>query len=197
MKDLPIRKMVFAVLLLAILLVAWWFVLRPNQAKNAAMLEEISTKQAKLREINQATGLMGDLEKEIRTMEESIAYFQSKLPSEKEIDKVLKEVWLLARRNNLTPTVVKTQERANKQSFVDSQDTNAEQPIEMHLEGDFFGFYSFLQAMENQPRIMRIAQMELTHDDKMPSGQMKATLHLSIFYERNKPVAEKDTKTRS
>ena len=161
------------------------------------MLAEIETKQAKLRDIDQATGLMGDLEKEIRTLGESIAYFQSKLPSEKEIDKVLKDVWLLARRNNLTPSVVKTQDRANKQSFVDAQDCNAEQPIEMHLDGDFFGFYSFLQAMENQPRIMRIAQMELARDEKMGPGHMKATLHLSIFYERDKPAAEKDTKTKS
>ena len=46
----------------------------------------------------------------------------------------------------------------------------------MKLEGDFMGFYRFLQALERQPRIMRIHKMELekmTGKD-VSEGQIKA-----------------------
>ena len=36
---------------------------------------------------------------------------------------------------------------------------HSEQPILMNLEGDFRGFYTFLQALERQPRIMRIGYL--------------------------------------
>lgn len=192
MKDFPVRAAVLAALLLAILAVAWLFVLRPNDARNKAMQEEIKIKQAKLYELNKATGMIGDLEAEIHAHNEAIGYFQSKLPSEKEMEKVLKDIWLLARQNNLSPKVVKA-DRSDKAGFFEASAFCSEQPIELELEGDFFGFYSFMQALENQDRITRIAQMDLRHDDKCPVGHLKAKLGMSIFFERtaDQPEAPK------
>lgn len=185
MKSLPVRKIVLAVLLVAILLVAWWFVLRPNQAKNKAMLAEIEAKQAKLREIDQATALMGDLEKEIHTLEESIAYFQSKLPSEKEVDKVLQEIWKLAEANHLTTKSIRTLQRGGGQESNPTPQQASEQPITVQLEGDFMGFYSFLLALEDQPRIMRINKMVLKKPDKADEGIVRAEFIMSIFFDRS------------
>ena len=62
--------------------------------------------------------------------------------------------------------------------------SRAEQPIEMKLEGNFMGFYAFLLALENQPRIMRIRKMNLTKPEKSPEGTMHATFEMIVFFER-------------
>jgi len=61
----------------------------------------------------------------------------------------------------------------------------AEQPVFLQLEGDFKGFYSFLLALENKARIMRIQQMELEKLTNEQEGQMRADLTISIFFERS------------
>ena len=53
----------------------------------------------------------------------------------------------------------------------------------MRLEGDFLGFYAFLQAMENQPRIMRIHKMELEKKSDAPQGHVQANFVVSVFFE--------------
>ncbi len=57
------------------------------------------------------------------------------------------------------------------------------QPIAVSLEGSFLGFYSFLQALENQPRIMRVRKMALVKVKKGPPGNMQADFTMTIFFE--------------
>ena len=56
--------------------------------------------------------------------------------------------------------------------------------IDMTLDGNFVGFYSFLLALENQPRIMRIGKMELRTEEKNLDGNVSADFELSIFFEK-------------
>ena len=69
----------------------------------------------------------------------------------------------------------------------------------MTLEGDFLGFYAFLQALENQPRIMRIHEMELEMLDKhgVPTGRVQASFTVTIFFEpsdgKDKPCPKPKT----
>ena len=178
------REIVFTLLLTLIPVGTWWFVLRPSSQRNTDMLSQISVKQGKLRELNRATGTIGDLKGEIASLEKAVSYFQSKLPNEKEIDKVLNEVSLLAQANHLTTKKIGTLGRTTEKSLLSLSASQSEQPIEMQLEGDFAGFYVFLQALENQPRIMRVTQMVLKKLDKGPEGAMKAEISMSIFFER-------------
>jgi Tfp pilus assembly protein PilO len=177
------REIVFTVLLLLIPVGAWWFVLRPSSQRNSEMLAQIAIKQGKLRELNQATGTLGDLKGQIASLEKAVGYFQSKLPGEKEIDKVLNEVSLLAEANHLTTKKIRTLGRTAEKSLLSLSASQSEQPIEVHLEGDFAGFYVFLQALENQPRIMRVTQMLLKKLDKGPEGAMRAEISVSVFFE--------------
>ena len=97
--KIGIREIVFVVLLTAIPVAAWAFVFRPNNVCKAEMAAEIASRQAKLQALNKATATIGDLKSEIAALEKAINFFRSKLPSEKEMDKVLREVWLLAEAN--------------------------------------------------------------------------------------------------
>jgi Tfp pilus assembly protein PilO len=180
-----LRELVFILLLMAIPVAAWWFVFRPQNLRNTETMKQIEAKQAKLRELNQATATIGNLKKEISDLENAIEFFRSKLPNEKEIDKVLQEVWRLAEMNQLTTKSIRTVDRPGAQgTFAAADGPHAEQPIAMKLEGDYMGFYSFLLALENQPRIMRIRKMTLKKMDKGPEGSMQAEFVMSVFFER-------------
>ena len=180
------REIVFIVLLMVIPVGAWWFVFRPQNASNAEMRRQIEAKQAKLRQLNETIGTIGDLEKQIDELTEAVQYFQSKLPSEKEVDKILQEIWLLAKSNKLNPKSIRTlKKQSGKEGFVTESSDQAEQPIKVRLEGNFRGFYAFLLALENQPRITRIREMHLKKPQNGPKGHIESEFEISIFFERN------------
>jgi len=178
-----LRECVFAVMLVAIPLAGWWMVFSPQNAQCAQMRQQIQAKQAKLRELNRATATIGDLKQRIDKLQKAMAFFHSKLPDEKEIDKVLKGIWRLAESNHLKARSIRTLER-NKSSRSSSSSTGyREQPIQIKLAGNFLGFYSFLQALENEPRIMRIRQMTLKRPRKGPEGNVEVEFTMTIFFE--------------
>ena len=181
--KLGLREAIFFVLLLSIPVGSWALVFRPQNQRNAAMLARIVAKQERLMDLNQATVTIGDLKKEIASLEEAVKFFQSKLPNAKEMDKVLREVWELAEANHLITKSIRTLQSAERPTAPEL--TNLyEQPIAMQLEGDFRGFYVFLQALENQSRIMRISKLTL---EKTPAGegQIKACFDMSVFFEKS------------
>ncbi len=197
------REIVFIVVLAAIPVAAWWFVFRPADTRNDEMIEQIETRQKKLQSLNRATATIGDLKIEISSLGEAIKFFRSKLPSEKEIDKVLQEVWRLAEDNKLTIKIIQTLNKSPKMvTLTDPSGPYAEQPILLQLEGPFTGFYGFLLAMETQPRIMRIQQMHIVEISKgsrggrgkkaredgkaeTNKGDVCADCVISVFFERS------------
>jgi len=180
-----IREIVFTVMLAAIPVAAWWFVLRPNSRHNAEMMRQIESRQVKLQQLNRATATLGDLKAEIESLEKAIAFFRSRLPSEKEMDKVLREVWRLAETNELTTKSIRTLRPTNEGLLTEPGGPYAEQPIRMKLEGPFEGFYAFLLALEAQPRIMRLQKMTIDKMCKAGPSHVSAECDVTIFFERS------------
>ncbi len=178
-----LRQIAFVAMLLAMMAGSWYFVFRPRDVGNARMQVQIEAKQKQLQKLNRATATIGDLRKEITELEKAIEFFQSKLPSEKEIDRVLEEVWRLAEANRLTTKGIYTTKRAGVSPFIADGASQTEQPIKLEFEGDFLGLYEFLLALENQPRIMRVRQILL---DQLAGkkGTVKAKVDMSIFFEK-------------
>ena len=183
-----LRETVFLALLMLIPVGAWWFVFRPQNALNAKMRSQIESRQAKLRELNKSMTTIKDLKKQIGELTKAIDFFQSKLPKEKEIDKILQDIWRLAKDNDLHTESIRALVRSDKTSFVGEDAPQGEQPIAVHLSGDFMGFYGFLQALENQPRIMRIRKMTVETKKNAPKGHVEAEFEMSIFFDQNSEV---------
>ncbi len=180
------REIVFIIILMAIPVGAWWFVFRPANVRDDEMMRQIETRQQKLQALNRATATIGNLKVEIASLEDAIKFFRSKLPSEKEIDKILQEVWRLAEANKLTTKSIRTLKSASGSvTLTDPAGPYAEQPISIQLEGPFTGFYGFLLALESQPRIMRIQQMDIKKIDKHGEGYIRVDCTVSIFFERS------------
>lgn len=187
------RQGAFILMLLGIVFGAWYFLFLPRDLEDRQMRLAIVAKQRQLQKINRATATIGNLKDEIANLDKAIQFFQSKLPNEKEMDKVLEEVWRLAEANDLTTKGIYATKSNGVSPFVPAGATQIEQPIKMEFEGDFMGFYGFLLALEAQPRIMRIREIkiepgigDIRDSSDVRKGLIKASLMMSVFFE-NQP----------
>jgi len=136
---------------------------------------QIQDKQTKLNQLQDASQRIDDLGREIERLSEAVTLFEQKLPAEREVEVILKEVWELATAHELVPKSIRTDDPNDKH-------TSVELPLKMVIVGDFDGFYSFLLAMERLRRITRLPQVRLESVDRY-EGRIKAEVVLSIFYE--------------
>ena len=170
-----LREIIFVVVMLGLLGSTNYFVFSKANKKKQDLLADIHTKQASLSNFQQATAGIDDLNHKCDELQKAITFFESKLPQEKEVDKILKEVWQMAEANQLTTKTIKTLKSERGPSY-------SEQPIQMNLAGDFNGFYSFLLQLEKLPRITRVTDMQLQKISDR-DGEMQAQMTLSIFFE--------------
>lgn len=178
------REAVFILLLLAMPVAAYFFVFQPRSAQVAEARAEIVAKQSKLKELEAATKSIDDLGDEIDRLRQAIDLVEQKLPAQRDVEIVLRDVWRLAAENKLTPKSVRTDKIVDASQY-------AELPIKMTIIGDFSGFYTFLQELEKLPRITRTPTMTLKKQDK-EEGTMQADMVLSIFFEGDKRAASAD-----
>jgi len=173
--KLGIRELVFVLLMIGLGACSYLFVFKPAAEKRVAHEADIASKRKALNDLRQSTADISNLEKKISDLGEAIRFFESKLPQEKEIDKILQEVWKMADANALQTRTIKTLKSERAAGY-------SEQPIQISLAGDFKGFYSFLLQLEKLSRITRLTNMKLdkiTNED----GKMQAQMTLSIFFE--------------
>ena len=176
------REIVFIVLLIAIPFGAWRYVIRPRNARSEQIHQAIGAKQDELDVLGCTKAAIGDLKKDITELSEAMAFFQSKLPSENEIEKDLHSLWQLAKSNNLVTKGIRTRDR-KKTGIASLASPHCDQPLAMQLEGNFMDFYAFLQALEDQPRIMRVSDMKITEATNAPEGFIQAEFTMSVFLE--------------
>jgi Tfp pilus assembly protein PilO len=140
---------------------------------NRAAIADRHEKLAKLQEV---TRRITNLQDEIGRLEDALRFFDGRLPTETEIDVILREVWLIAESKSLTTRSVRTRKPEIAVRY------NA-QPITMTFEGPFGGFYEFLLGLERLPRITRVREMVI---QKSPTveGHVQADITVDIFFER-------------
>jgi len=187
-----IREAAFVLLLLAMPVASYFFVFEPRATQIAEARSEITAKQAKLRELEAETKSIESLGMELDKLRQAIDLFEQKLPAQRDVEVVLRDVWRLADENDLTPKSVRTDKIVTTSHY-------AELPIKMTIIGEFSGFYRFLQELEKLPRITRMPKMKLEKMDK-GEGPMQADIVLSVFFENTPQRAgtkPTNTETRS
>jgi type IV pilus assembly protein PilO len=173
--KLGIRELIFFVVMIG-LVVACGSLFNKSRVKRDWYLADTASKKKVLVDLKASTGAGGvDWNQKIAELKQAITFFESKLPQEKEIDKILKDISQMAEANTLqTKTVrpLRTERAANY----------SELPIEMSLSGNFNGFYVFLQQLEKMNRITRVTHMTLNKIQDR-DGDMQAKITVSIFFE--------------
>lgn len=169
------REIVFLLVLASMPAAAYFLVFQPRARETAEAHTEVARMEQKLRQLEAQTASIDSLADEIAKLQGAIDLFERKLPEQQQVEVILKEVWELAARHELTPKSVRTDKIVPAADY-------AELPIKMTITGDFDGFYAFLLELERLPRITRMPTMRLRKLDD-GNGQMQADLVLSIFFD--------------
>jgi type IV pilus assembly protein PilO len=175
-----IRELIFVVLIVGVIALAYPVFVRAN-AKRNTLKNDTAQKQVELANLKQATSGIEDMEKKIDEISKAIEFFEKKLPAEKEVDTILREVSQMAEANSLQTKTVKPLKSERGPNY-------SEQPIQITLSGDFYGYYAFLLQLEKLPRITRVSQMKLEKINDR-DGEMTAQMTMSIFFEPDAAAA--------
>src|SRR5688500_3746322 len=177
-----LREGIFLLALLAMPVAAYLFVFEPRGTRRAQVTQEIMQKEKKLAQLEAATQSISDLGGEIDRLSGAIRLFEQKLPAEREVEVVLKEVWELAARQKLTPKNSRTEMPVAAAKY-------AVLPIKITIVGDFDGLYSFTLELNKLSRITRMPKMSITKAKPATEGQVQADIVLSIFFEAQEAAA--------
>ena len=171
-----LREAIYVLLLLAMPASAYLTVFKQRAAADLTAKEEIVQVNDKIKRVSKATAAIPDLSAEIEKLTDAIDQFQSMLPTDREVETLLKQVWEIAGKHGLTTKSVRPDKIVPAAQY-------AELPIKMEIVGDFFGFYEFMREVEALPRITRMPKIDIEREDKDNPGQVKAKVTLSIFFE--------------
>ncbi len=175
--KLGAREGLIGVVLLSIPLSSWWLVFRPQNAAIDAAKRDVAHKRELLEKLKAYTSKNQDLVKANEDMDRRIHVIEDRLPSDKEVDSIVRQVSDVAVACSLnSPTVANVKPRQEAMYM--------EQPLDMTLSGNWSGFYDFLAKVEQLPRLTRISNMVLRRDDK-GDGDMKAEFTISIYYQQS------------
>jgi len=172
----PLRILLTALGLAVLAGLAGVFAVYPLLEQTSADREAIRARRAELVKLQRVVSRISDLKEEIHRLEEALAFFEDRLPAEREIDVILREVWLIADAKSLSPRRIQTDRAVDRPRY-------NTQPITMTLEGGFGRFYEFLLGLERLPRITKVRQMQIT---KSPTqeGVVEVDLLMDIFCEK-------------
>jgi len=138
----------------------------------------IWVRRGQLVKLDRVARRITDLQEEVKRLEQALAFFEDRLPQEREVDVILREVWLIAETKSMTTRSVRTGAPETLARY-------CSQPITLALEGPFEGFYEFLLGLERLPRITKIRQMQVTKSP-LKEGIVQAELLVDIFFEKSK-----------
>lgn len=169
-----IRELVLFLTVLLLPVVSYLLVFRPQSANIESAQVEIAHKKEMLSKLRVETARNDDLLLINQEITERIDAMESMLPSNKEVDQIVRQVSGLAIESGLSsPTLKSTKPQAAAQY--------REQPLEMSIEGSWQGFYAFLLKIEQMPRITRIVDLKV-EDTNSDETEIKASFTLSIFF---------------
>lgn len=173
------REIVLLVALLALPLSSYWLVFSPQNREIAEAKAELDEKSEMLNKLAAATQHNESIEEANKEIIEAIGSIEARLPSDKEIAGVVRQVSDLAVRAGLEQPGMS----AGDPALAPGGEGYYQQPITLALKGDFMGFYRFLLALEKLPRLTRVPIMEVERS-RSNDGHMTADVTLMIYFEK-------------
>jgi type IV pilus assembly protein PilO len=180
--KLGAREGLIGAVLLAVPLASWWMVFRPQNTAIDSAKADIAHKRELLAKLKEFTSRNADLRQANEEMAARIGDIEARLPSDKEVDSIVRQVSDIAVSCGLDSPAVKNVKPRQEAMFM-------EQPLEMSLAGNWTGYYDFLAKVEQLPRITRISTMKLKRSDE-GDGNMKAEFTLSIYYQQSRQAGQ-------
>lgn len=176
------REIVLFLAVLLLPIVSYFVIFKPQSANIEQAKSEIAHKREMLDSLRIETKRNDDLKTANEAIKDRVDEMEALLPSNKEIDLVVRQVSALAVESGLTPPTLKSTKPVAAARF-------REQPLEMSTDGSFEGFYEFLLAIEHLPRITRIVDMVIKDSNK-EDIEIEADFTLSIYFQVDEGAAQ-------
>lgn len=170
-----IRELVLVATLLGILIASFTLVFLPQNAAIDRAKREIDHKMDLLEKLAAETDRNEALRERNEEIARRIGEIEDRLPSDKQVDSVIRQVSELAVRSGLNPPAMQNAKPVPAAQYW-------EQPLELKTGGTFRGFYDFLIELERMPRITRINSMKLDRA-RNEEGRMDVEFTLSIYFQ--------------
>ncbi|MDF1808251.1 MAG: type 4a pilus biogenesis protein PilO [Phycisphaerales bacterium] len=175
------RELILFLAVLMVPIVSYFVIFKPQSANIDQAKSEIVHKREMLDSLRLETSRNEDLMAANESIKTRIDEMEALLPSNKEIDLVVRQVSSLAVDAGLSPPTLKSSKPVAAARF-------REQPLVMSTDGSFEGFYDFLLAIEQLPRITRIVDMTLK-DSSTEGIELSAEFTLSIYFQVDEGVS--------
>jgi type IV pilus assembly protein PilO len=154
---------------------SYFLVFRPQNREITRAREEVTHKQSMLVKLREETARNDDLLKTNDQTRTTVAMIESRLPSGKELDAVVRQVSDLAVAAGLASPAIKSAKPVPAALYM-------EQPLEIQISGSFLGFHSFIAQIEKLPRITRIHDLNITSTNR-DDRELTAKFTLSIYFQ--------------
>ena len=168
------RELLFLVIMIGLLLGAWYFVFQKANDRLAMLRKDTKEKQEQLDLLSRTRKDISDINVEMAELKKGIEVFEQKLPSAREVDTTLRSIQEMAATNQLNVKQVTSLTTEKAAGYM-------EQQMSLVVTGDFLRFYGFLLNVERLDRITRIGQLRMEKIGDV-EGSMTANMVLSIFY---------------
>lgn len=187
MRTLGLRAILALGVVLGLPVSSYFMVFRPANKDRQARLESLAHQEQLLNKLREETGKNTDLQRANEEIKQTVAAIEARLPSNKEMDGVVRQISDLAVKAGLQSPAMKSAKPVQAAMYM-------EQPIEIEVSGSFVGFFTFLAHLEKLPRITRISDMKISAGMQQEIAELKAEFTLSIYFQDEKKIAAAEVK---
>jgi type IV pilus assembly protein PilO len=167
--PVPIKVLIWAVLLIAVLAGGYYYHIKDLQLQLAAAeTKEVALKKDFEKKAFQAANLEA-YRQQLAEMEESFGALVSQLPSDTEVPGLLEDITSKGLLNGLEIAAIDLQKEQAKEFYV-------ELPIAISASGSYHDLGAFISGMAGLPRIVTLHDFQITAKDANPNSlELKIT----------------------
>ena len=168
------QKIIMGVMLLAILVAGGYFLLlSPKMIEVNDLRGQRAAKQAELSQSRAVAASLARFKQEALALRTKLEAARERLPSEKEIPGLYRQVSDIAFQTGLAVSLFQPKEPAAKDTF-------QEVPITLSAETGYHHLGTFFDRLSRLPRIVNLTDLKLTGITR-PTGTLRADLTLATY----------------
>jgi len=173
--SLGAQVVVFAIIGVLLYGVFWYFFYSPMQVERDNKLTQKRNLQAEVDNAKTTAARLPEFRREVERKEATLQALSRILPSQKEVDDLLRKVQQLAAESSLD--VLRFKPEATK-----PQNFYAEWPISLELDGSYHNLAYFFDRLSRLSRIMNVSNLKVdSKPDPSIASTIKATCTATTF----------------
>ena len=168
------QKIIFGVILLVVLVAGGYFLLlSPKMVEVDGLRQQRAAKETEMLQSRALAASLARFKQEAEALRARLERAKERLPSEREIPGLYRQVSDLAHQAGLAVSLFQPKEPATK-------DVYQEVPISVSAEAGYHQLGAFLDRVARLPRIVNLTDMKITGISR-PTGTIRADLTLATY----------------